>query len=204
MISQLDRAGVGRRCCVRGCWPSPGRSASPMPTLTTPFRSSPQQRLSRCSMSTARDTEARTWSCPPTHHTGSRSEPRRARWCSFDPEVRARPFRARARGPLRVDCQPSAYFHRSTSAGHHRRRGDRAPGLRTYSYDPTRRFDSTQLGMAAKPDYPSGYLRQMLYPFTRGGGCTLTPTTAGPDAQASDSDPGSKYRCQPAIIAIWR
>ena len=67
--------------------------------------------------------------------------------------------------------------------------------MRTYSYHPTRRFDSTQLGMAAKPDYPSGYLRQMIYPFTRGGGCTLTPTTAGLDAQASDSDPGSKYRC---------
>ena len=67
--------------------------------------------------------------------------------------------------------------------------------LRTYSYDPTRRFDSTQLGMAAKPDYPSSYLRQMLYPFTRGGGCPLTPTTPGHDAQASGSDPGSKYRC---------
>lgn len=44
--------------------------------------------------------------------------------------------------------------------------------MRTYSYDPARRFDSTQLGMAAKPDYPSTYLRQMIYPFTRAGGCT--------------------------------
>ncbi|BBY46933.1 hypothetical protein MARA_04010 [Mycolicibacterium arabiense] len=40
--------------------------------------------------------------------------------------------------------------------------------MRTYSYDPARRFDSTQLGMAAKPDYPSSYLRQMIYPFTPG------------------------------------
>jgi len=28
--------------------------------------------------------------------------------------------------------------------------------MRTCSYDPTRRFDSTQLGMAGKPDYPTG------------------------------------------------
>ncbi len=75
---------------------------------------------------------------------------------------------------------PVAYFHRSTSAGHHRRRGDRAPGLRTYSYDPTRRFDSTQLGMAAEPDYPSGYLRQMLYPFTRVAAAPLHPPPPAP------------------------
>ena len=68
--------------------------------------------------------------------------------------------------------------------------------MRTYSYDPTRRFDSTQLGMAAKPDYPSGYLQQMIYPFTRGGGCTLTPptTTSASEARTQESDPGSKYR----------
>ncbi|WP_319457086.1 MULTISPECIES: sterol desaturase family protein [unclassified Mycobacterium] len=48
--------------------------------------------------------------------------------------------------------------------------------MRTYSYDPARRFDSTQLGMATKPDYPSRYLQQMIYPFTRGGGCALKPT----------------------------
>jgi sterol desaturase/sphingolipid hydroxylase (fatty acid hydroxylase superfamily) len=55
--------------------------------------------------------------------------------------------------------------------------------MRTYSYDPARRFDSTQLGMAAKPDYPSGYLRQMIYPFTSGGGCTLAPDTDIPVAE---------------------
>ena len=31
--------------------------------------------------------------------------------------------------------------------------------MRTYSYNPTRRFDSTQLGMAAHPDYPTAYGR---------------------------------------------
>ncbi|MDX1886868.1 sterol desaturase family protein [Mycolicibacterium sp. 120270] len=67
--------------------------------------------------------------------------------------------------------------------------------MRTYSYDPARRFDSTQLGMAAKPDYPTGYLRQMVYPFTRGGGCALTSTTVNGDARTSASDPTSKYRC---------
>ena len=69
--------------------------------------------------------------------------------------------------------------------------------MRTYSYDRTRRFDSTQLGMAAKPDYPRSYLRQMIYPFTRGGGCTLTPTTApsADEARTPGFDPGSKYRC---------
>ena len=64
----------------------------------------------------------------------------------------------------------------------------------TFSYDRTRRFDSTQLGMAAKPDYPSTYLRQMVYPFTRGGGCSLTPrTTADGTARPPASD--SENRC---------
>ena len=53
--------------------------------------------------------------------------------------------------------------------------------MRTFSYDPTRRFDSTQLGMAAKPDYPSSYLRQMIYPFTRDGGCHLGPAQSDHD-----------------------
>ncbi|BDX31603.1 hypothetical protein TUM20985_21500 [Mycobacterium antarcticum] len=44
----------------------------------------------------------------------------------------------------------------------------------TYCYDPTRRFDSTQLGIAVKPDYPSGYLKQMTYPLTTAGGCAST------------------------------
>ncbi|MCP2288889.1 sterol desaturase family protein [Nocardia amikacinitolerans] len=46
--------------------------------------------------------------------------------------------------------------------------------LRTYSYDPARRFTSDDLGMAAKPDYPVGYLAQLAEPFTRHGACTTT------------------------------
>lgn len=46
--------------------------------------------------------------------------------------------------------------------------------LGTYSYDPERRFSSTDLGMAAKPDYPVGYLAQLTEPFTRHGGCEFT------------------------------
>ncbi len=67
--------------------------------------------------------------------------------------------------------------------------------MRTYSYDPTRRFDSTQLGMAAKPDYPSSFLRQMIYPFTHAGGCSLksltTATTAHGNVPIPPSDQGS-------------
>ncbi len=37
--------------------------------------------------------------------------------------------------------------------------------MRTDSYDPARRFDSTQLGMSARPHYPLGYLDQLIYPF---------------------------------------
>ncbi|WP_043737291.1 MULTISPECIES: sterol desaturase family protein [Nocardia] len=48
--------------------------------------------------------------------------------------------------------------------------------LRTYSYDPHRRFTSDDLGMAAKPDYPTTYLAQLAEPFTRRGGCTFTST----------------------------
>ncbi|BBY31527.1 sterol desaturase family protein [Mycolicibacterium sediminis] len=68
--------------------------------------------------------------------------------------------------------------------------------MRTFSYDSARQFDSTQLGMAAKPDYPNGYLRQVIYPFTRSGGCALKATTAAnqtPDV--SIPDPALKYRC---------
>ncbi|MFI5498445.1 sterol desaturase family protein [Nocardia asteroides] len=39
--------------------------------------------------------------------------------------------------------------------------------LGTYSYDPRRRFTSEQLGMAAHPDYPVGYLDQLAEPFRR-------------------------------------
>ncbi|WND60369.1 sterol desaturase family protein (plasmid) [Mycolicibacterium vanbaalenii] len=66
--------------------------------------------------------------------------------------------------------------------------------MRTYSYDSARRFDSTQLGMAAQPDYPSSYLRQMIYPFTRNGGCSLNSAASEGNARTTASDPASKYR----------
>lgn len=52
--------------------------------------------------------------------------------------------------------------------------------FRTFSYDPDRRFTSTHLGMAAKPDYPVDYLAQLTYPFTPAGGCTTSLTRAIP------------------------
>ncbi|PSR70114.1 fatty acid hydroxylase [Nocardia sp. MDA0666] len=42
---------------------------------------------------------------------------------------------------------------------------------RTYSYDPAHRFSSAELGMAAKPHYPTAYSAQLRYPFTPDGGC---------------------------------
>lgn len=44
--------------------------------------------------------------------------------------------------------------------------------LGTYSYDPHRRFTSDDLGMAAKPHYPTTYLAQLAEPFSRHGVCT--------------------------------
>ncbi|GFG99566.1 hypothetical protein MHIP_00500 [Mycolicibacterium hippocampi] len=62
----------------------------------------------------------------------------------------------------------------------------------------TRQFDSTQLGMAAKPDYPTSYLRQMIYPFTHASGRSLKPlttaTTADGNAPIPPSGQGSTYR----------
>ncbi|MBF6100533.1 sterol desaturase family protein [Nocardia cyriacigeorgica] len=57
--------------------------------------------------------------------------------------------------------------------------------LRTYSYDPHRRFSSADLGMAAKPNYPVGYLAQLAEPFTRHGACDFThDTISTPDTAA--------------------
>ncbi|WP_040778936.1 sterol desaturase family protein [Nocardia pneumoniae] len=60
--------------------------------------------------------------------------------------------------------------------------------LRTHSYDPTRRFSSDDLGMAAKPDYPVTYLAQLAEPFTAHGGCQFTTT---PAERARSADPSS-------------
>jgi sterol desaturase/sphingolipid hydroxylase (fatty acid hydroxylase superfamily) len=56
--------------------------------------------------------------------------------------------------------------------------------LGTYSYDPERRFSSDDLGMAAKPNYPSGYLAQLAEPFRSSGACSMTLDPA----PAEDSD----------------
>ena len=61
--------------------------------------------------------------------------------------------------------------------------------MRTYSYNPTRRFDSTQLGMAAHPDSPTAYGRQLIHPFTPAGGCSLKSTTATKDPTATRPTP---------------
>ncbi|GAC67188.1 sterol desaturase family protein [Gordonia soli] len=41
----------------------------------------------------------------------------------------------------------------------------------TFSYDPTRRFTTADLGMAAKPDYPTRYVEQLTTPFRAAGAC---------------------------------
>lgn len=43
--------------------------------------------------------------------------------------------------------------------------------LRTFSFDPTRRFRGEDLGMAAKPNYPVPYLAQLIEPFRDSGAC---------------------------------
>ncbi|MDZ4234062.1 MAG: sterol desaturase family protein, partial [Dietzia sp.] len=56
----------------------------------------------------------------------------------------------------------------------------------------------TQLGMAAKPDYPTSYLPQMIYPFTHASGRSHKPfttaTTADGNAPIPPSGQGSTYR----------
>ncbi|MEU7613939.1 sterol desaturase family protein [Micromonospora sp. NPDC049204] len=56
--------------------------------------------------------------------------------------------------------------------------------LRTYSFDPSRTFTSDDLGMAAKPNYPTGYLTQLTEPFRPSGACATTPAV---QAKASSS-----------------
>lgn len=54
--------------------------------------------------------------------------------------------------------------------------------LGSFSYDPARRFTSEQLGMAAKPDYPTAYLAQLAEPFRASGACHADPTPPPPQA----------------------
>jgi len=39
--------------------------------------------------------------------------------------------------------------------------------LGTYYYEPTKTFESADLGIGTDPDYPQGYLRQLVAPFVR-------------------------------------
>lgn len=50
--------------------------------------------------------------------------------------------------------------------------------LRTFSFDPQRRFHSDDLGMAAKPDYPVGYTAQLAEPFRVSGACHFEDATS--------------------------
>ena len=54
---------------------------------------------------------------------------------------------------------------------------------RTFSFQPDRVFTSDDLGMAAKPTYPDGYLDQLVEPFRPSGACHLV-STAGETVQA--------------------
>lgn len=55
--------------------------------------------------------------------------------------------------------------------------------LRTFSFDTHRRFSSDDLGMAAKPHYPVGYLAQLAEPFRASGACHLAASTDGDTEQ---------------------
>lgn len=81
-------------------------------------------------------------------------------------------------GPLRyvLALNEGHRFHHQRDAG----AGDVDFGLFTLIWDHAfgtfvldrhRRFTSADLGMAAKPDYPSSYRAQLVVPFTRAGGC---------------------------------
>ena len=56
--------------------------------------------------------------------------------------------------------------------------------LGTYSYDPARSFSSSDLGMAAKPDYPTAYLAQLAEPFRSSGRCEPDAVPDPQDAPA--------------------
>lgn len=55
--------------------------------------------------------------------------------------------------------------------------------LRTFSFDPNRRFRSEDLGMAAKPNYPMPYLAQLTEPFRTGGACHFDNVADGDAVQ---------------------
>ncbi|MEV7617175.1 sterol desaturase family protein [Streptomyces sp. NPDC089799] len=64
--------------------------------------------------------------------------------------------------------------------------------LGTYSFEPARRFSSDDLGMAAKPSYPTAYLAQLTEPFRPSGACTpgtlSAKDTAAPGRQEHEPE----------------
>ncbi|KQH80550.1 MULTISPECIES: sterol desaturase family protein [Mycobacterium] len=55
--------------------------------------------------------------------------------------------------------------------------------LRTFSFDPHRRFRTDDLGMAAKPNYPVAYLAQLIEPFRTRAACHLNDPAEGDPRQ---------------------
>lgn len=61
--------------------------------------------------------------------------------------------------------------------------------LRTFSYDPRRRFSSDDLGIAKEPDFPSCYIEQLRKPFGPRS-AKRHPTPAGPGCDPLSEQPG--------------
>jgi sterol desaturase/sphingolipid hydroxylase (fatty acid hydroxylase superfamily) len=59
----------------------------------------------------------------------------------------------------------------------------------TFSFDAERRFTSDDLGMAAKPNYPTSYVRQLIEPFRASGACDV-----------GDKDPADRDTPQSAHV----
>src|SRR5262249_33991293 len=59
--------------------------------------------------------------------------------------------------------------------------------LGTYSYNSLRRFATADLGMAAKPNYPTDYFPQLVEPFRASGGCQLMAVNRHPPFTAGNT-----------------
>lgn len=58
--------------------------------------------------------------------------------------------------------------------------------LHTFSYDPRRLFRADDLGIAAKPKYPVGYLAQLAEPFRASGACHFVADADDQSARPAD------------------
>ncbi|MGY2873153.1 sterol desaturase/sphingolipid hydroxylase (fatty acid hydroxylase superfamily) [Marmoricola sp. URHA0025 HA25] len=59
----------------------------------------------------------------------------------------------------------------------------------TFSFDPTRRFSSADLGMSAKPSYPVPWPAQMAEPFRASGACAHVPRVVDEPSDLTDDLP---------------